>query len=358
MDQSGRPDALALRVALTADLCAPQGGAAFGGGYLDELAHIEWSVLPTNRVALLPSDLTGVNALVHFSGNRLTREVIESTSDLVLVARLGVGCDPVDVEACTSAGVLVTITPDAVRGPMAQGAMALMLALAHRLTDKERAARSGAWAARVSLAGRGLEGRVLGIVGLGNIGGEVARLADQFGMEVIAYGPRLTGASAVSQHATAVDLDHLMARADYVCVCCPLNAQTEGLLSRSRLALMRPEAYFVNIARGGVVDEEALTEMLRDHRIAGAALDVFCDEPLSPDNPLLSLQNVVLTPHAVGYTTGLFDGMMKSAATAVADVARGRVPRHVANPQVLSHVGLKARLEQRLWPGATDGKVG
>ncbi len=292
-----------FRVGVTADLRAPDGSVAFGQQYLDALGgDIVHSFLAADRRVVEAEDLSALQGLVHFSGNRVTAGSLETSDELLLIARLGVGCDQIDLEACTERGVLVSITPDAVRRPMAQGAFALLLGLSHKVAEKERAARAGNWERRASIVGKGLDGRVLGIIGLGNIGQELARLSMSFGMTVIAYGPRPIAAATVVEGVTPVALDQLLRTSDYVCVCCPLNAATRGMLSRERLGLLRPDAYLINVARGEIVDEAALVELLSSHSIAGAALDVFANEPLRTGNPLLGLDNVIVTPHAVGYT--------------------------------------------------------
>jgi D-3-phosphoglycerate dehydrogenase len=258
----------------------------------------------------------------------------------VLVARLGVGYDRVDVDACTEHGVLLTITPDGVRAPMASGAMAFVLALAHRVLEKDRSVRQGVWE-RFAHVGPGLEGRTLGLVGLGNLGQAIARLAAPFGLRVLAADPHVDASDA----AELVGLETLLREADYVVVVCPLTDETRHLVNAERLALMKRSAFLINIARGPIVDQAALADALRERRLAGAALDVFEEEPLAPHDPLLTLDNVLLAPHAIGLTEEIFRGCGESASRAVLDVAGGRIPRYLVNPEALGHPRVAGRLQ-------------
>jgi phosphoglycerate dehydrogenase-like enzyme len=347
-----------FKLGLTADLSTADGGTAFGGACIDGLGRsVATSFLPSNAGALGPADLAGFHGIVHFSG-RVTEGSLQAATDLLVIARLGVGLDQIDLEACTRRGVLVSITPVAVSRPMAHGAIALLLALAHNIPSKERAAHLGEWGRRTQLQGKGVEGRVLGIVGFGRIGREIARLASPLGMQVLAYGPRLSPSAAAEMGVHALSLEQLLREADYICLCCPLNTETRGLLSRQRLALIRPDAYLVNVARGELVDQDALVEAIAQRRIAGAALDVFAPEPLPAEHPLLRLENVIITPHAVGYTETLLDGMMAEACTAVRSVVLGGLPEHVANPEVQDHPVLRRRLNERRSGGGVSPNAG
>jgi phosphoglycerate dehydrogenase-like enzyme len=229
--------------------------------------------------------------------------------------------------------VLVTITPDGVRRPMAAGAMAFVLALAHRLHEMDRHVRAGGWD-RFAHVGVGLDGRVLGLIGLGNVGRELAGLAAPFGLEIVAADP---APRDVPAGVRLVELDELLAGADVVVIACPLTAETHHLLDARRLALLRPSALLVNVARGPIVDQTALAEALAEGRLAGAALDVFEQEPITADDPLLRLDNVLLAPHAVGLTDEIFRLTGASVARAVEAVASGRVPAHLVNPEALAH---------------------
>jgi D-3-phosphoglycerate dehydrogenase len=267
----------------------------------------------------------------------VTAATLAGADRLRVLARLGVGYDTVDVDACTKAGVLLTITPDGVRRPMASSAMAFVLALAHRMLQKDRNVRLGGWD-RLEQAGVGLTGRTLGLIGVGNVGRDVVALSEPFGMRRIAYDPYLGTAPPGVE---LVPLETLMREADFAVILCPLTDETRRLVNAERLGLMKPTAFLVNVARGPIVDQAALTEALQERRIAGAALDVFEREPPEPDDPLLSLDNVILAPHAIGLTDEIFRGSGRSACRSVLAVARGRVPDYVVNRDALDHPRLK-----------------
>jgi D-3-phosphoglycerate dehydrogenase len=260
---------------------------------------------------------------------------------LRLIARFGVGYDTIDVDACTRRGVLVAIAPDGVRRPVATTVITFMLALAQKLLVKDRLTRAGRWAEKLDHIGMGLTGRTLGAIGLGNIGAEVFRLAAPFGMTHLACDPFASPATAQALGVELVGLDALLRRSDFVSVMCPLDAKTRGLIGPRELGLMKPTAYLINTARGPIVQEAALVAALRAGRIAGAGLDVFEVEPTPADNPLLALDNVIVTPHGLCFTDECLTGLARSAFTAAAALAAGRVPAHIVNPDALAHPALQ-----------------
>jgi phosphoglycerate dehydrogenase-like enzyme len=242
------------------------------------------------------------------------------------------------VPALTDNGVLLTITPDGVRRPVATAALTLVLMLAQKVPIKDRLVREGRWAERVNHFGTGLSGRTLGSIGVGNIGSELFRLAMPFAMRHIACDPYVTQESVRPLGVTLVDLDTLFREADFLCVNCPLNEETRKLVGARQFALMKPTAYFVNTARGPIVDEKALYETLAAGKIAGAGIDVFEQEPTPQDNPLLKLDNIVVTPHHICLTDECIATVAASVFNACKDLAHGRVPRNVVNQQVLGRV--------------------
>jgi D-3-phosphoglycerate dehydrogenase len=313
------------------------GGLRFDLGFevLTEVPDLELGVLPGDPSRELAAEqLSGVDALVLW-GARVTEASLAGADRLRIVARVGVGYDNVDVEACTRRGIVVAITPDGVRRPMAASAMLFILALAHRLLVKDRIARSGKWSDSWDNVGSGLIGRTLGLVGAGNIGRELFRLARPFEMRQIAFDPYADAELAAAEGFELVDLETLMASSDFVCVLCPLTEETRHLVNGERLALMKPTAYLVSIARGPIVDEAALTTVLRERRIAGAALDVFEQEPADPTHPLFALDNVIVAPHSICHTDECFRLMGRSACEAIVAVKEGRVPRYIVNPAAL-----------------------
>lgn len=311
-------------VGVSQDVEGPDGRPQVDLDLLDD-EGISWEWLRAEG-ELRPADIASYAAIVLF-GTSVTARTLEGVQRLRLVARLGVGLDSVDVAACSRAGVLVSVTPDGVRRPMASSAMAFVLALAHRLLENDRLVRAGGWD-RFAHLGTGLDGRTLGIVGLGNIGRDLALLAAPFGLQIVAADPFVQEAPAAVRLLT---LDGLLEISDFVVVTCPLTDDTRGLIGAGQLARMKPTAYLVNVARGPIVAEAALVEALRGGGVAGAALDVFEREPLPADSPLRSLDNVILAPHAVGFTDELLSRLGRSAARAVVAVREGRIPEFAVN---------------------------
>jgi D-3-phosphoglycerate dehydrogenase len=330
-----------FRVGLTADFLKADGTLAMGDiglGLLDEEASIQRSFFPAFLTEISPEQASGQDALLVLAP-RVTARTLEGAEQLAVVARFGVGYDNVDVEACTRHGVLLTITPDGVRRPVAVSVITLLLALTHRLIEKDRLTREGGWGRKLDYMGQGVTGRTLGVIGLGNIGCEVFRLAAPFEMRHLAFDPHVSPGSVPD--VGLVDLDTLLAESDYVAVCCALTPETHHLLNARRLALMKPTAYLINVARGPIVDQAALTGALARRAIAGAGLDVFEQEPVDPADSLLQLDNVILAPHAICWTDECFLGNGRSACEAILDVAGGRVPRHVVNREVLESPKLR-----------------
>lgn len=218
---------------------------------------------------------------------------------LRLISIWGTGTDHVDLDACRARGVAVVGTPGVNAHAVAEHAITLALVLLRRVVALDAGMKAGEWA-RAPIAQ--LEGRTVGVVGLGAIGRRVARLAGAFGARVLATTAGADRGRAAATGARAAPIEELLAAADVVSLNLRLDASTTGYLGRERLALMKPEAFLVNTARAALVDREALLDALASGRLAGAGLDVFHDEPLSPDDPLRRLPNVVLTPHVAGNT--------------------------------------------------------
>jgi phosphoglycerate dehydrogenase-like enzyme len=339
-----------FRVGLTRDFLKPDGSFAFqnmGLDLLDEAPNLSWEVLPEvdgdSASELRAEQIRAYDALLVLAP-RVSAATVAGADRLQIVARFGVGYDNVDVPACTAAGVLLTITPDGVRRPVATSVIAYMLALSLRMFDKDRLTRAGRWADKLDFMGIGLTGRTLGLIGLGNIGREIVRLARPLDMRFVAFDPYLKAVDAAAESVELVDLEGLLRTADVVTINCALTPETHHLLNRERLALMKPSAYLINTARGPIIDQQALTDVLTNRRIAGAALDVFETEPVDPNEPLLRLDNVIVAPHGICWTDECFSGNGESACRSIADVARGRVPRYVVNREALEHPRLRERL--------------
>ena len=340
-----------FRVGLTRDFLKPDGTIGFGDiglRLLDEAPGIEWEFLAEKTRELRPDQVHDYDALIVL-GPRITAETLagQGIADrLALLARFGVGYDSVDVDACTANGVILTITPDGVRRPVAVAIMTYLLALATRLFQKDRLTREGRWNDKLDEMGMGLTGRTFGMVGVGNIGRDFLALARPFEMRHLAFDPYVTPEQAAGLGVELVDLETLLRRSDFVSISCPLTPETYHLIDAGRLALMKPTAYLINTARGPIVDEAALTEALRERRIAGAGLDVFEQEPVNPDNPILKLDNVIVAPHGLAWTDECFLGNGRSACQSILDVAAGRVPRNVVNRAALESPRFQEKLQR------------
>jgi phosphoglycerate dehydrogenase-like enzyme len=303
---------------------------------LDDPA-IEWEILADKVPALTPEHAARYDAFCLMTA-KVTRETLSGPDRrLKLVARFGVGYDSVDVAACNDNGVMLTITPDGVRRPVAASVMAYVLALAHRMILKDKLVREGRWTEKGNFLGMGLMGRTLGVIGVGNIGAEIFRLAQPFDMRLLGCDPNVPQSSVNALNVTMTDMDTLLRESDFVSVNTLLDESTRGLISAREFGLMKPSAYFINTSRGPVVDEAALTETMKNKRIAGAAIDVFEQEPLSPDNPLLKLDNVILAPHAICHTDECMRILGERAFQAAVDLCHDRKPGHLVNPEVLEH---------------------
>ncbi len=330
-----------FRVALTGDFVDSTGALYFEPAALAALRarpDIALSVLDTPPASPLSAEVLATYDAVIAKRSPLAADALDA-ADLrtIHVSRNGVGVEHLDLDACTRAGVVVTNTPDSVRRPIASAAMCLLLALAHRLVEKDRATRDARWQDRQLYRGTGLGGRTLGVVGAGNIGAEVLRLAEPWDMVRLVAHPSRSAEAIAALGAEKVELDELLARADFVVLCCPLNERTHHLIDARALELMRPEAYLVNVARGAVVDEAALVAALAEGRIAGAGLDVFDPEPPAPNNPLLGMHQAIVTSHNLGFTDESNRLGNSLAAAAVLRTADGRIPPNVVNRDVLAH---------------------
>jgi D-3-phosphoglycerate dehydrogenase len=308
------------------------------GPHLEVLreAGLEW-VFPPRPGQLTEEDLLrqldGVVATLA-GAEPYTRRVLQRHPQLRVIARAGVGYDAVDLEAATAQGIAVCIAPGTNQEAVAEHTFALILALAKNLLPLHLGTRAGHWPRQPALP---LRGRTLGIVGLGRIGKAVAVRGAAFGMRLLAYEPAPDPAFVTQYRVRLVSLEQLLQEADFVTLHLPLTPQVRHLINRRTLALMKPTAFLINTSRGGLVNEEDLAAALREGRLAGAGLDVFEQEPPSPQNPLLALDKVVVTPHTAGVDLLSRQEMALSAARAIAALARGQWPEEqIVNPEVRS----------------------
>ncbi len=293
---------------------------------------------------IAPSDVADFDAVLAF-GARFSAATFQAAARLAVIARWGVGYDMIDVPACSAANVLLSITTDAVRRPVAEAIVTLIHALSTRLFEKDRLVRTGRWHERSAAPSVGLRGKVLGSVGLGNIGSEMFRLLEPFGLQrKLAYDPFITPERARQLGIEQVDLPTLFAEADFVTINCPLTDETRGLVNAALISRMKPSAYLVNTARGPIVNQTDLLVALQTRQIAGAGLDVFEVEPLPADHPLTQLDTVILAPHALAWTDELYHDTGYDACQNILTVLRGEVPRHIVNREIVGSEAVRAKL--------------
>ena len=263
------------------------------------------------------------------------QDLLRRTPNLLIVSSNGAGYDPIDVEACTAAGVLVVNQSGGNAHSVAEHALGMLLTLSKRIIEADRALRRDPTVNRNALMGTEALGKTVGIVGLGNVGRRIAELCNGLlGMKVLAYDPYLTATEMASRGGEKVELDELLRRSDYVSISCPLTKESRGMIGAREFALMQPHAYFITTARGFIHDEAALVEALRTKSIAGAGLDVWAKEPPPPDHPLLQFDNVLASPHTAGVTKEARANMGRIAAEQILDALDGRRPPRIINPEV------------------------
>ena len=263
------------------------------------------------------------------------QDLLRRAPNLLLVSSNGAGFDPVDVDACTAAGVLVVNQSGGNANSVAEHALGMLLTLSKRILESDRALRRSANVDRNALIGNEAQGKTIGIVGLGNVGRRIAELCNGLlHMKVIAYDPYLTAGEMAARGGEKVELDELMRRSDFVSISCPLSKDNRGMIGTAQFALMQPHAFFITTARGFIHDEDALYHALREKRIAGAGLDVWSKEPPPPDHPLLQFDNVLASPHTAGVTREARVNMGRIAAEQVLDTLDGKRPPRIVNPEV------------------------
>ncbi|MCM8770690.1 MAG: phosphoglycerate dehydrogenase [Candidatus Omnitrophica bacterium] len=270
------------------------------------------------------------DALLVRSSTKVTKDIIAAANRLKIIGRAGVGLDNVDLEAATQKGIIVMNTPAGNTISTAEHTMSLILSLSRNIPQADASLKQGEWQ-RTKFMGVELYNKVLGIVGLGKIGSEVARRALAFGMKVLAYDPFLSREIAEGLGVEVVELDDLLKRSDFISVHTPLTDETRHMISDKQFALMKKGVKIINCARGGIIDEGALIKAIKEGRVSGAALDVFEKEPLPPDSELLKLNNVVLTPHLGASTEEAQVNVAVEIAEVVRDALLGKGIRNAAN---------------------------
>jgi phosphoglycerate dehydrogenase-like enzyme len=291
-----------------------------------------------------PEHITNVDGLIVLRPWVKKSTFAAGAGDLLVIGRSGAGYDKIDLDACTEHGVAVFNAPLALNHSTASSALLFMLALAKRLLEQDRVTRQGRWDRQADVLGSEIFGRTLGIVGLGHSGRELSRLVAPFQMNVLAYSPHADRAQAGALGVRLVSLEDLMRQSDFVSLHCRLTEATRGLITSEIFGLMRSSAYFINVARGELVDQQALTAALRARKIAGAGLDVFDVEPLPSGDPLFGLDNVILTPHWSASTKDVWIATGHEMARGMLKAASGQAPDNVVNPEVLERPRFRQKL--------------
>lgn len=327
-----------FKVGLTRDFLNPSGELTYkdiGLHILDKATDLHYEFLKEHSSPIKANMLKGYNAIISLAPayNKLS---FEGLSDLKAICRFGVGYDMVDLKACSDANVLVTITKGAVNYSMAEATVTWMLALSHRVFDKDQLVRNGKWAERSNYMGSELRGRTVGIIGIGGIGQKLVEMLKPFRIDrIYAFDPYADKNKALDLGIELTDLDSLMRNSDYVSINCPLTNETRNLIREHELSLLKPTAIIINTARGGIVDEDAMVRVLSSGAVAGYATDVFATEPVPPDHPLLTMKNVILAPHCIGWTDDLFHEIGCKVCEQVVQISRGEVPDGVINTDIL-----------------------
>ena len=262
-------------------------------------------------------------------------EALDIAPNCRVVSRYGIGLDNIPIGRATELGMLVTNVPDFCLEEVSDHVMALLLATARQLLPLARTPERSGWTRETPRPIPRIKGQTLGLIGFGNIARALVSKALGFGLRVMAYTPRLRPEDAPQGVEVTNDLATLLAASDYVSIHCPLTEETAHLIDDAALAQMKPNALLINTSRGGVINERALVRALKEGRIAGAALDVTDPEPPSGNNPLLSLENVIVTPHAAFYSVAATAELARKAAENVVTVLRGEVPKTLVNAEVL-----------------------
>ncbi|MGG3693553.1 C-terminal binding protein [Heyndrickxia ginsengihumi] len=271
----------------------------------------------------------------------ITKQVIEQLDHCKVIARYGVGVNTIDVDEATRKGIIVSNVTDYCLDEVSDHSLALLLALARKITILDQAVKHNNWDVTVAKPMFRLKDRILGLVGFGNIPQALARKAKQLGFQILAYDPFIPLSTASTLGVHLVQFEELFRRSDFISVHLPLNQNTKGLIGRNAFQIMKKDAFLINTSRGPVINESALIQALTEKKIAGAALDVVEEEPISHQNPLLKMDNVILTPHAAYYSEQSQIELKSKSAQNIIDVLSGYYPDYIVNPSIKSKVKLQ-----------------
>lgn len=295
----------------------------------DGIADLELVTIPDGNQPLFEEHIKDAEAILLSTAYKMTPDVISKASKLKVISRTGVGVDNVDVPSATEKGILVLNTPQANSISVAEHTVAMIVAISKQLLMYDSELREGNFKIRRSNKAVDIDGKTLGLIGCGRIGRFAAeKCKAAFGMNVIGYDPYITEAEGITIYK---DIEEVFKRADYISLHIPLTPETKNLVGDKLLSLMKPTAYIINTARGGIIDEQALAQKLKNEEIAGAALDVLESEPPTNDNPLLGLKSVILTPHTAALTKECSERVAYEAALGIADYLNGKTPKFIFN---------------------------
>ena len=346
---SGLPKPDRFRIGLTPDFYTD------AKGYFEGPVHEVFGSLPWVEVAPMPvqpNNTATPEALSQFDAImnlalHVTADSLKGVERLAIVARWGVGYDRIDAAALAEASVLLSITPKGVRAPVAEAILALAFALSKNMFRLDRMTREGKWRDSLGELTGDIRGSVLGSIGCGNIARELFRMARPLGFSrLLACDPFVSQREANDLGVELVDIDTVFHESDFVTVNTFLNDSTRGLVSEHHFRLMKPAAYFINTARGPIVQHDALVKALKEKWIAGAGIDVFPTEPPPKNDPLFDLDNVIVAPHALAWTKNIWRDNGIEACGHVLKVAMGEVPDNVVNPEVMRRPGFLKKLER------------
>jgi len=300
---------------------------------LGELGEIV--LAPDTSEKTLLEWIDGAIALIVRGVPQISAEVINRSTDLKVIGRSGVGYSNVDIEAATARGIPVVFTPGAGARGVAEASITFMLALSKKVVHWDQQMKAGNWQSRFESKGGDLFGATVGIVGFGRIGQLVASMVRPFEMRTLAFDPFVDQETAKNLQAQLVDLETLVAQADFICLHCAETPETSGMIDRALLSQVKKGAFLVNLARGGIVESlDVLHEALEDGRLAGVALDVFEPEPPDIDHPIFRSEKCLTAPHAMAGTEGAMANIFCMMADGVAACFRGQRPDFVVNPEV------------------------
>lgn len=316
---------------------------------LDDLRSVEYETFP-DETPEITAELINNFDMVVSTYSRWTERSIKGNDRLVAVVSIPTGYDHIDVPALTKAGIMICKTTKSVSRPMATCVLTFMLCLGTRIFEKDRLLRQGHWTLHKSSIGNGFWGKTLGGIGVGNIGHEVFKMAQSLDMKHIAYDPYVKPETVSDVDVTLVDLDTVLSKSDYLFIALPLSDETNGLLGENELAKMKETAFLINISRGKIINERALIKALQAGEIKGAGLDVFEHEPIQKGNPLLNMDNVIVTPHNLGEMTEYYTLNLEEKIQQISQIIKGEIPEFIVNPEVLNLDAYKKRVKRfRHW---------